>query len=144
MRCSRKILFTVVLCLSAVGPAFADVRILGSPGGVVGPFVEVFERLRESGEKVIIDGPCFSACTLVLSIVPRDRICVTPRAVFGFHAERALNKRGRLVIERRASRIVLSAYPPPVRHWIERHGGLTSRLLLLLGRDLAAIYPMCR
>ena len=42
-----------------------------------------------SGEKVIIDGPCLSACTLVLSTVPSNRICVTKRAVLGFHAPRS-------------------------------------------------------
>ena len=30
------------------------------------------------------------------------------------------------------------------RGWIERHGGLSSHLLLLRGRQLAAIYPKCR
>ena len=32
----------------------------------------------------------------------------------------------------------------PVREWIGRRGGLTSRLLLLRGRELAAIYPRCK
>jgi hypothetical protein len=39
---------------------------------------------------------------------------------------------------------VLEAYPGPVRLWIMQHGGLTSRLLLLRGRELAAIYRSCR
>jgi hypothetical protein len=39
---------------------------------------------------------------------------------------------------------VLDAYPSPVRGWIRRRGGLTSRILLLRGRELAAIYPVCR
>jgi len=39
---------------------------------------------------------------------------------------------------------VQEAYPAPVRNWISRRGGLTSRLLLLRGRELAAIYPRCR
>ena len=34
----------------------------------------------------MIDGACLSACTLVLGIVPRERICVTQRAMLGFHA----------------------------------------------------------
>jgi hypothetical protein len=29
-------------CILATPPALADVRILGSPGGLVGPFVETF------------------------------------------------------------------------------------------------------
>src|SRR5205823_9365626 len=125
-------------------PAHADVRILSSPGGEVGPFIDLFERVRQTGERVVIDGPCLSACTLVLMTVPTERICVTRRAVLGFHAARSMDGRGRLYAEPEASRAVQEAYPAPVRSWISRRGGLTSRLLLLRGRELAAIYPTCR
>ena len=125
-------------------PARAEVRILGSPGGQVGPFLDLFEQVRDSGERVVIDGPCLSACTLVLSMVPGNRICVTRRAVLGFHAARSIDRRGRMYAEPEASELVLEAYPSRVRNWIRRHGGLTSRLLLLRGRELSAIYPSCR
>jgi hypothetical protein len=140
----RKLLFAASFVLTAALPALADFRILGSPGGRVGPFLEVFERLRQTGERVIIDGPCYSACTLVLSTLPRSQICVTQRAVFGFHGARSLDHRGRLVAEPAASRVVLATYPPDVRRWIQRRGGLTSRLLLLRGRELARMFPRCR
>ena len=130
--------------LLASVPARAEIRIIQSPGGQVGPFLELFDRVRESGERVVIDGPCLSACTLVLSTVPSDRICVTRRAVLGFHAARSIDRSGRLYAEPEASQAVLEAYPAPVRGWISRRGGLTSRLLLLRGRELAAIYPTCR
>jgi hypothetical protein len=139
----KAVLAALALC-AAIAPARADVRILASPGGEVGPFLELFERVRESGERVVIDGPCLSACTLVLSTVPSDRICVTRRAVLGFHAARSVDRRGRVYAEPEASQAVLEAYPAPVRSWISRRGGLTSRLLLLRGRELAAIYPRCR
>ena len=138
----KAILVTATLC--AIVPARAEVRILASPGGQVGPFLDLFDRVRESGERVVIDGPCLSACTLVLSTVPNDRICVTRRAVLGFHAARSIDQRGRMYLEPEASQAVLAAYPAPVRGWISRRGGLTSRLLLLRGRELAAIYPSCR
>jgi hypothetical protein len=125
-------------------PAAADVRIEASPGGRVGPFVDLFERVRDSGERVVIDGPCLSACTLVLSLVPDDRICVTRRAVLGFHAARSVDAAGRLRWEPQATDLVLSVYPRRVRDWIVRHGGLTSRVILLRGRELAALYPACR
>jgi len=128
----------------AVSSAHAEVRILSSPGGQVGPFIELFDRVRQTGERVVIDGPCLSACTLVLMTVPNERICVTRRAVLGFHAARSMDNRGRLYAEPEASRAVLEAYPAPVRNWISRRGGLTSRMLLLRGRHLAAIYPSCR
>jgi len=125
-------------------PARADVRIIASPGGQVGPFLDLFEEVRRSGERVVIDGPCLSACTLVLSVVPNERICVTRRAVLGFHAARSVDRRGRLYAEPEASEAVLAAYPAPVRDWISRRGGLTSHLLLLRGRELAAMYRPCR
>ena len=139
----KTIIVTAAMC-AAIAPARAEIRILASPGGQVGPFVEMFDRIRESGERVVIDGPCYSACTLVLSTVPNERICVTRRAVLGFHAARSIDGRGRIYAEPEASRAVQAAYPAAVRSWISRRGGLTSRLLLLRGRELAAIYRTCR
>ena len=83
----------VVLAVFAVFPALADVRIVSSPGGAVDAYRAAFARVRQSGERVIIDGPCLSACTLVLSTIPRNRICVTRRAVLGFHALRWFDPR---------------------------------------------------
>jgi hypothetical protein len=140
----KAIFLGAVLLALMMPPAQAEVRILSSPGGQVGPFLDLFERMRDSGERVVIDGPCLSACTLVLSMVPASRICVTRRAILGFHAARSIDRRGRMYAEPEASELVLEAYPAPVRGWIQRRGGLTSRLLLLRGRDLAAIYPSCR
>lgn len=134
----------VAAALLAGAPASAEIRILQSPGGPVGPFLDLFEKVRESGERVVIDGPCLSACTLVLSMVPDERICVTRRAALGFHAARSVDRRGRSYAEPHATELVLSAYPAAVRDWIRSHGGLTSRLLVLRGRALAAIYPRCR
>jgi hypothetical protein len=139
-----RVLVGLLMLFASVASARADVRILSSPGGEVGPFLDLFERVRQTGERVIIDGPCLSACTLVLMTIPNNRICVTRRAVLGFHAARSMDERGRTYAEPEASQEVLEAYPPPVRDWISRRGGLTSRMLLLRGRELAAIYPRCR
>jgi len=140
----KTIFLAAVLCGLILPSAQAEIRILGSSGGEVGPFLDLFERVRASGERVVIDGPCLSACTLVLSMVPNDRICVTRRAILGFHAARSIDTRGRIYAEPQASELVLEAYPSAVRGWIRHRGGLTSRLLLLRGRELAAIYPSCR
>src|ERR1700722_18689664 len=122
VRPARTMSVAVILCTFAIASARAEVRILASPGGQVGPFLDMFERVRDSGERVVIDGPCLSACTLVLSMVPNNRICVTRRAVLGFHAARSMDRSGR----------------------IRQRGGLSSRLLLLRGRELNAFYPACR
>jgi hypothetical protein len=141
---TKTLFLAAMLGALALPAAQAEVRILASPGGQVGPFLDLFEQVRESGERVVIDGPCLSACTLVLSMVPNNRICVTRRAVLGFHAARSVDRRGRMYAEPEASELVLEAYPAPVRGWIRNRGGLSSRLLLLRGRELAAIYPSCR
>jgi hypothetical protein len=136
---------TIILLFMWRAPAVADeVRILSSRGGEVGRFVDMFEDLRKSGDRVVIDGPCLSACTLVLSFVPRGRICVTRRAILDFHAARSIDRRGRLYAEPEATERMTELYPPPIRDWILRHGGLTSHLLVLRGRELDRFYPVCR
>src|SRR6476620_8629197 len=109
----RNAIVAALLLGALAAPAYAEVRILASPGGEVGPFLDLFARVRASGERVVIDGPCLSACTLVLSMVPDDRICVTRRAVLGFHAARSVDQRGRSFAEPEASELVLPTYPAP-------------------------------
>src|SRR5262249_8013230 len=82
----RRNWLALALFLAALAPASAAVRIRSSGGVEVGTYLPLFELVRKSGQRVIIDGPCLSACTLALSIVPHRRICMTPRAVLGFHA----------------------------------------------------------
>jgi hypothetical protein len=85
-----------------------------------------------------------SACTLVLSTIPRSRICVTSRAVLGFHAPRLVDQYGVEFRSETMTRAVGATYPAPVRNWIRRHGGLTGRTIFLYGRELAAMYPRCQ
>jgi hypothetical protein len=139
----RTILLAALLALLTLAPAAADMRIKSSPGGQIGEFLDLFMAVRETGERVVIDGPCLSACTLVLGVVPKDRICVTPRAVFGFHAAWMPSERGRAVAQPVATRLMMDIYPSEVRGWIRRRGGLNSHLILLRGRELAAFYPQC-
>ncbi len=94
---------------------------------------------------MVIDGPCLSACTLVLSIVPGERICVTKRAVLGFHAARSVDRRGRFYAEPEASVAVLAGLSRPGARLDQppRRPDVAA-CSLLKGRDLAAIYPRCR
>src|SRR5215472_14994929 len=79
----------------ATSIASATVRIAGDTGGQIGAYLNRFDAIRQSGDRVVIDGPCLSACTMVLGAVPRNRICVTARAKLGFHAAYDLDKSGR-------------------------------------------------
>ena len=94
------VLLGAVLAALTASTAPAGVRIKADPGGQIGPYLEELEQLRGSGERVIIDGPCLSACTMVLGVIPRNRICVTPRARLGFHAAWHPGDNGRQVTSR--------------------------------------------
>ena len=69
----------------AATPARAELHITRDHGGYVEEYKAKYKRVRDRSERVIIDGICNSACTLVFGIVPMNRICVTPRASLGFH-----------------------------------------------------------
>jgi hypothetical protein len=82
--------FLSVLCAGSAiagvsGAALADYRIRNDYGGFIHQYKLKYAAIRDRGERVIIDGVCNSACTLVLGIVPLNRICGTPRASLGFH-----------------------------------------------------------
>jgi hypothetical protein len=125
--------------------ASAEVRIVGDPGGEVAAYLHKYQQIRNSGQQVVIDGPCLSACTLLTGVIPRDRICVTSRAMLGFHAASYYDDASRSLVPTRAgSRLVMRLYPPAIRSWVNRHGGLTPRIIQLRGRELAAMYRTCR
>src|ERR1700691_1659392 len=124
--------------------ASADVRIVNDPGGEVSSYVHKYQEMRASGERIVIDGPCLSACTLLTGLIPRDRVCVTSRAMLGFHAASYYDDASRSLVPTRAgSRLVMRLYPPAIRSWIVRHGGLTPQIIGLRGRELASLYDPC-
>jgi hypothetical protein len=136
--------FVLALAMLAnAGSASAAVRIGTDRGGQIGPYLSQYAMVRDSGERGIVDGSCLSACTLVLGTVPRDRICVTRRANFGFHAAWNYASAGRPVTSPEGTRLLWEIYPEHVRAWIKSHGGLTPRMIYLRGRALSAMYPTC-
>jgi hypothetical protein len=132
-----------LLALVGADPAFADMHIRQDRGGRIDTYLYRFATVRQSGQRVIVDGPCMSACTILLGAIPKDRICVTPRASFGFHAAWVPTQRGAHAGSALGDRMLWANYPPSVRAWITRHGGLTQRLIYLQGSELTAMYPAC-
>jgi hypothetical protein len=130
-----------VLLMLGLAPATATVRIANDPGGQIGPYLAKYRALRASRERVEIDGTCASACTMLLGIIPRNRICVTPRATLVFHS--AWDMEGDQAVTSDGNRILWSTYPESVRQWIKRHGGLHSQILTLRGPELTAMFPSC-
>src|SRR5712672_1923197 len=132
-----------VLLLAGVGASHATVRIAGDRGGRIGTYVDKYQDLRSSGETVIIDGLCASACTIILGAVPADRICVTSHANLGFHAAWDFGPKGRAVTNPEATQMLYSLYPSPVRRWIAARGGLKSQMIFLRGKELTSMYRPC-
>ncbi|HVV42827.1 MAG TPA: hypothetical protein VHC94_17375 [Nitrobacter sp.] len=136
-------LLAAVLLLTGMTASHAVVRIAGDRGGRIGTYVDKYQGLRSSGESVIIDGLCASACTIVLGAIPRDRICVTSHASLGFHAAWDFDADGRVVTNPEATHMLFLMYPSVIRHWIRQRGGLTRHMIFLRGRQLAGMYRPC-
>ena len=137
----------VLLCAAMVGaasaPASATMRISEDRGGQIGQYLQTFATVRSSGERVVVDGNCLSACTLLLGLIPRNRVCATPRARFGFHAAWMPDDDGRPVTSQLGTQALWNIYPHDVRRWINRHGGLTRRMIYMQGSDLHGVVSSC-
>jgi len=107
----------------------AEVRIVNDPGGRIGNYVARYERLRATGDAIAIDGYCASACTLVLGIVPRDKICVTSRAELLFHAAYNPAPHGRRQTNREATDRLYSLYSIEIQRWINPARNAVERSL---------------
>jgi hypothetical protein len=125
----RAVAFLLALLLTS--PAYATVYLNYNPGGRVDEFMRDVESVGDSGDNVVINGFCASSCTLYLA---GSQVCVTPDAVMGSHSPFFANPDGsRGPTARKAIPLFMSSYPPALRAWINAHGGLTARPLILRG-----------
>jgi hypothetical protein len=135
-----------IASLLFVTAAQADLRITRDTGGHVEAYKAKYEQVRDAGGRVVIDGVCNSACTMVLGIVPRERICVTPRASLGFH--QAFYDQGYTfgikVASEEGTSELMSTYPSEVKDWLKRRGGLSADMKRLKnGAELWKIANPC-
>ena len=142
MRNGAALIIAAIMTLTATG-ASATMRISDDVGGRIGAYVDQYSAVRNSGERVVIDGACLSACTLVLGIVPRSKICVTRRATLGFHAAWMPGPNGKPVPSSVGTQALWDMYPAHVRQWINSRGGLSPKMMFLRGRELMSMYPEC-
>src|SRR5437764_5447115 len=136
-------LLTAIVLLAGVGASQAVVRIADDRGGRIGTYVDRYQDLCSSGETVIIDGLCASACTIILGAVAHDKISVTYQANLGFHAAWDFGANGRAITNPEATQMLYSMYPSAVRRWIAARGGLTPHMIFLRGKQLHALYKHC-
>ena len=135
-----------LLTLAGADLALADMHIRQDTGGRIDAYLHRYATVRKSGQRVIVDGACLSACTVLLGTIPKDRICVTPRASFGFHSayfDRAYTA-GIKLTSYWDTADMLAYYPHAVKEWIDRHGGLTPDVKTMKnGPELWAIVDPC-
>jgi hypothetical protein len=97
--------------------------ILFEPGGVVKEHVERWRELARSGADVEILGPCYSACTLIVAYVPKERLCFGAFATLQFHLAWD-RETGKPSLD--ASLWMLKQYPREIYDWIMERGGVAS------------------
>lgn len=135
-----------LMALVAPEAARADYRITRDHGGYVEEYKTRYARIRARGERVIIDGICNSACTLVLGMVPPNKVCATPRASLGFHQayyDKAFTF-GIKITSNEGTSDLMAYYPQPVKDWIRVNGGLTTEMKKVRnGADLWKIVDPC-
>jgi hypothetical protein len=102
-------------------------------GGSVAEYDGVWSALASQGKSVRVVGPCQSACTTLLGHVPRERICVTPEATFGFHKAHGQN----------GTAIMWDGYPADIKAWIKSQGGLTAEFKWMGAPDTYRFFKRC-
>jgi hypothetical protein len=126
--------------------ASAEYRITSDHGGYLEAYKAKYAVIRDRGERVVIDGVCNSGCTVVLGIVPLNRVCVTPRASLGFHMayyDKAMTG-GVKVMSYEGTAELMSLYPETVKDWLDQHGGLSVGMKRVRnGPELWAIVDPC-
>ena len=119
MRICRSVLAAILSLVPSLASA-ETIEISNDRGGFVFLYQERWQKLALQHVKVRITGLCLSSCTILLGYIPRQDICVTPEASFGFH----------LATTQFAMDELWNSYPEDIREWIDQHGGLTSVQIL--------------
>jgi hypothetical protein len=122
MKALKALALAGLVMISAVSPSHALV-IKKDDGGIIVDFVKKYSNIRDSAEKVVVDGECASACTLFLGMVPRRNYCITPNARLGFHTA-SLKKKwadGTVTYSHAAefSALMWGMYPATIRAYLK-------------------------
>lgn len=126
-------------------------HIIGfSPGGVISDFIEEYDELRRSGRPVILDSMCMSACTLVVGLIPADRLCTTPFGQLAFHSA-WYSQFGMPVHSSEGTRLIWQIYPPILRQMLRERGwdggdgenNAHPNMIYVEGADLLRVIRAC-
>ena len=92
--------------------------------------------MRQFGERVVIDGPRLSACTLVLSTIPGNRSASRGGERLASMPAIVRSRTGYMARAPEANRAVTASDPGGLRSWIKRRGGRRIRSSIFAVRSL--------
>jgi hypothetical protein len=101
-------------------------RISRSEGGITQIFEIIAAEFLASPRRIIIDGPCKSACVLLADIA-RSRVCITPRAEFHLHKWMQISPEVKPVEPKMSS---------DIRAWVTSNGGIPDEGWLQIPPDV--------
>jgi hypothetical protein len=144
----RSFLMAAILAASLTTPAHSAQRIMFDPGGILTIYIEKYNEWRRTGELVVLDGFCISACTMVLGLIRPERACATPFARLAFHSASYHDRMsGQRSFAREATRLLWHIYPHNVRALLLRRGwqdGMDhEHLIYVEGDELRSISRPC-
>ena len=126
--------FLLALVFAATLPARAEtIDVNDAHGGSVAAYNARWAGYAARGVSVRIVGPCQSACTVLLGHIPRERICVTPAARFGFHQANLPQM----------TAVLWSGYASDIKAWINAHGGLQKDFIWMRAPDTYRYFHKC-
>jgi hypothetical protein len=118
-----------IILMAQPGPARAQTKTLGQSssyvvendrGGLMLKRLAQIRALRQSGQPVrITGGICYSTCTMLVGL---PQTCITPDVRFGFHGPSSHGRALTPETFERASEIIASFYPKPLRRWYMSKG----------------------
>jgi hypothetical protein len=117
--------------MAVLSPAYMDapyghpvVEISSDYGGNINDYLAQRGELLRQFAIVKIEGPCASACTLMLGLPP-GRVCVGAHAKLGFHLASSNSEESAKLADAQ----FMESYPGKVRAWVQKHGGLQHKVI---------------
>jgi hypothetical protein len=118
----------------------------GGKGGLISEHYTRFWALKQQGASVEMRAGCWSACTLITSLIPKERLCFAEGSFLAFHSARGPDS---TAPQLQSTLQMYASYPAEIRQWIDRNGGpykmTVETYWTLYAPDLWAMgYPKCK
>ena len=122
----RKLIAGIFVCLAVSSASAKEYTIENDHGGLMVKYARYVQAAKIYGTRIRFRGFCASACTLYLSLPPKQ-LCMEPGSTFGFHAAHSGSTRHNTA----ATKYLWDSYPYWVQTYLQLRGGLTDKEILM-------------